>query len=129
MHNPQKYREYIEYFGIKDEKTNSSVKVPFTGNNSMTNYVGEINMKHENKQEENTQEKMITVEIADVTGHQTLMLKPQETIEVIENNSDKWIYVNNQLIEHQHVPEIDWNQAESVRILPGLVGGITNQSC
>ena len=86
-------------------------------------------MKHENKQEENTQEKMITVEIADVTGHQTLMLKTQETIEVIENNSDKWIYVNNQLIEHQHVPEIDWNQAESVRILPGLVGGITNQSC
>ena len=47
-------------------------------------------MNHENKQEENTQEKMITVEIADVTGHQTLMLKPQETIEVIENNSDNY---------------------------------------
>lgn len=83
-------------------------------------------MKHENKQEENTQEKIITVEIADVSGHQTLILKPQETIEVIENNSDKWIYVDNQLIEQQHIPEIDWNQAESVRILPGLVGG--NQS-
>ena len=41
-------------------------------------------------------------------------LNPQP-IEVIQNNSDKWIYVDNQLIEQQHVPEIDWNQTESVR--------------
>lgn len=41
LHNPQKYREYIEYFGINDEKSNSAVIVPFTANNSMTNYVGE----------------------------------------------------------------------------------------
>ena len=86
-------------------------------------------MSNEKQKKDNVKktERLIKVEIADVLGHQTLMLKPTETIEVIENNSDKWIFVDNQLVEFEHVPEIDWNQAESVRILPGLVGGITNQ--
>ena len=51
-----------------------------------------------------------------------------ETIEVIENNSDKWIFVDDQLVDYQNVPEVDWSQTGSVRILPGLVGGIINQS-
>ena len=84
-------------------------------------------MSNEKQKHEMQDNKLIKVEIADASGHQTLMLKPPETIEVIENNSDKWIFVDNQLVEFEHVPEIDWNQAESVRILPGLVGGITNQ--
>ena len=75
----------------------------------------------------NHQYKTIVVEIADVSGHQTLMLKPQETIEVIEKNCDKWIFVDDQLVDYQNVPEVDWSQIESVRILPGLVGGITYQ--
>lgn len=75
----------------------------------------------------NDQDKIIIVEIADVSGHQTLMLKPQETIEIIENNSDKWIFVDDQLVDYQNVPEVDWSQTGSVRILPGLVGGIINQ--
>ena len=86
-----------------------------------------INM-NENKESKNQgkKAKIIKVEVADVSGHQTLMLKPQETIEVIENNADKWIFVDDQLVDYQHVPEIDWNQTESVRILPGLVGGVSN---
>ena len=84
-------------------------------------------MSNEKQKHEKQDNKLIKVQIADASGHQTLMLKPPETIEVIENNSDKWIFVDNQLVEFEHVPEIDWNQAESVRILPGLVGGITNQ--
>lgn len=83
---------------------------------------------NENKESKNKgkETKIIKVEVADVSGHQTLMLKPQETIEVIENNADKWIFVDDQLVDYQHVPDIDWNQTESVRILPGLVGGVTN---
>ena len=84
-------------------------------------------MKKTNNEEINNAENIIKVEIADASGHQTLMLKPPEAIEVIESNSDKWIFVDNQLVEFEQTPEIDWNQAESVRILPGLVGGITNQ--
>lgn len=84
-------------------------------------------MEKQNNGKTNNAENLIKVEIADASGHQTLMLKPPEIIEVIEHNSDKWIFVDNQLVEFEHVPEIDWNQAESVRILPGLVGGVANQ--
>lgn len=84
-------------------------------------------MSNEKQKQEKQENKLIKVEVADASGHQTLMLKPPEIIEVIEHNSDKWIFVDNQLVEFEHVPEIDWNQAESVRILPGLVGGVANQ--
>jgi hypothetical protein len=36
-----------------------------------------------------------------------------------------WIFVDNEFTHADLLPDIDWNIAESVRILPGLVGGIT----
>ena len=35
------------------------------------------------------------------------------------------LFVDNEFTHADIVPDIDWNIAESVRILPGLVGGIT----
>ena len=69
--------------------------------------------------------KLIKVEIADASGHQTLMLSPQETEKFVSSHSEMWIFVDNEFTHADIVPDIDWYIAESVRILPGLVGGIT----
>ncbi|MBT3545320.1 MAG: hypothetical protein HN488_08225 [Saprospiraceae bacterium] len=69
--------------------------------------------------------KLIKVEIADTSGHQTLMLSPQETEKYVSSHSEMWIFVDNEFTHADLLPDIDWNIAESVRILPGLVGGIT----
>ena len=67
--------------------------------------------------------KLIKVEIADASGHQTLMLSPQETEKYVSSHSEMWIFVDNEFTKSEDVPIVDWNSAESVRILPGLVGG------
>ena len=69
--------------------------------------------------------KLIKVEIADASGHQTLMLSPQETEKYVSSHSEMWIFVDNEFTQSHNVPEVDWNTTESVRILPGLIGGIT----
>tara|TARA_B100000767_G_C19291084_1_gene339449 strand:+ start:32 stop:340 length:309 start_codon:yes stop_codon:yes gene_type:complete len=69
--------------------------------------------------------KLIKVEIADASGHQTLMLSPQETEKYVSSHSEMWIFVDNEFTKSEDVPIVDWNSAESVRILPGLVGGTT----
>lgn len=82
----------------------------------------EIIIKKQSKKE-----KVIKVEFADETGHQILMLKPQETIDLIENNSSNWVFIDDKFVEYEFIDEVDWNEAESVRILPALVGGMTNK--
>ena len=71
--------------------------------------------------------KLIKVEVADPAyGHQTLMLKPQETEEYLSNQSGKWIFVDNEFIQSENLSLVNWNTTENVRVLPGLVGGMTN---
>ncbi len=68
---------------------------------------------------------MITVQLADTTGHTTMMLSPTDTVEAIQQNSGggAWIYADNQLIQASQVNEENLSTVSSVRILPGLVGG------
>ena len=68
---------------------------------------------------------MITVQLADTTGHTTMMLSPTDTVEAIQQNSGggAWIYADNQLIQAAQVIEENLSMVSSVRILPGLVGG------
>jgi archaellum component FlaG (FlaF/FlaG flagellin family) len=81
-----------------------------------------------NKQENmNSQDegKLIKVEVADASGHQTLMLNPQQTEKYVSEQTDMWVFVDNNLLEADNLSNVDWNEAQSVRIMPGLVGGIT----
>ena len=80
--------------------------------------MNEIN-KTNNKQEE----KLLRVELADASGHQTLMLTPEETQEFVEQQDNKWIFVDNTLIREEDLNSVNWSEADSVRIMPGLVGG------
>ncbi len=66
---------------------------------------------------------MITVQLADKTGHSQMLLNPAQTVETIQNNSGAWIYADNQLIQADQVNEENLSTVSSVRILPGLVGG------
>ena len=84
------------------------------------------NIKNKQENMNNQDEgKLIKVEVADASGHQTLMLNPQETEQYVSEQKDMWIFVDNHLLEADNLSNVDWNEAQSVRIMPGLVGGIT----
>ena len=71
--------------------------------------------------------KLIKVEVADPAhGHQTLMLKPKETQEYLSTQSDKWIFVDNEFTQNENLSLVNWNTTETVRVLPGLVGGMND---
>ena len=74
--------------------------------------------------------KLIKVEVADPAhGHQTLMLKPEETQEYLSTQSDKWIFVDNEFTQSENLSLVNWNTTETVRVLPGLVGGMNDNEC
>ena len=69
--------------------------------------------------------KIIKVEVADPAhGHQTLMLKPEETQEYLSTQTDKWIFVDNEFTQSENLSLVNWNTTDTVRVLPGLVGGM-----
>ncbi len=71
--------------------------------------------------------KLIKVEVADPAhGHQTLMLRPKETQEYLSTQSDKWIFVDNEFTQNENLSLVNWNTTETVRVLPGLVGGMND---
>ena len=71
--------------------------------------------------------KLIKVEVADpAIGHQTLMLKPEETQEYLSTQTDKWIFVDNEFTQSENLSLVNWNTTETVRVLPGLVGGMND---
>ena len=48
--------------------------------------------------------KLIKVEVADPAhGHQTLMLKPEETQEYLSTQTDKWIFVDNEFTQSENL--------------------------
>ena len=61
-------------------------------------------------------------------GHQTLMLKPEETQEYLSNHTDKWVFVDNEFMQPQNLSTVNWNTTVTVRLLPGLVGGLSVKS-
>ena len=74
--------------------------------------------------------KIIKVEVADPAhGHQTLMLKPEETQEYLITQTDKWIFVDNEFTQSENLSLVNWNTTETVRVLPGLVGGVKHNEC
>ena len=65
-----------------------------------------------------------TVEIADHTGHTTLQLNKQETMDVVRENQNAWIFAGDKLVQPHELEAADWNTVGTVRVMPGLVGGL-----
>ena len=65
----------------------------------------------------------IKIQIADIHGFTQYMLNPAETMEMLHNLDEGWIYADNQLVQADQVDEANITRVSSVRILPALVNG------
>ena len=52
------------------------------------------------------------------------MLTPQQTQEFVCSHSDMWVFVDNTFQTAENMSDVEWNSVETVRLLPGLVGGM-----
>ena len=68
-------------------------------------------------------EKLVTVEIADQTGHTTAQLTPAETVDVVQQNADAWVFANDRLVQPNELANADFADIDTIHIVPGLVGG------
>ena len=64
-----------------------------------------------------------TVEVADQSGHSTLQLTKEETLERVSDSPGAWVFANNQMVQSGQLQNADWGTIGTVRIVPGLVGG------
>jgi len=65
-----------------------------------------------------------TVEIADSTGHTTLQLTKAETLSRVSESSGSWVFAGNRMVQPEQLAESDWGTVGTVRIVPGLQGGL-----
>ena len=76
---------------------------------------------------ENETEPKICVQIADQFGHSEMIMTQSEALELIEQKSDHWIFMDGCLVDAATIVDADWdNMAKNETILqlsPGLVGG------
>ena len=59
------------------------------------------------------------VEIADRTGHSSLSLTKQETLDLIEMNQGSWIYKDNQIVQATDIASANWADVGTIRTSHG----------
>ena len=65
------------------------------------------------------------VQIADRFGHTSAMMTREETLEAVAENEDARVFNGNgQMVQPAQLAEADWDTIGTVRIVPGLVGGL-----
>ena len=64
-----------------------------------------------------------TVMIADKTGHTTLQLTQQETVDKVAGLEGAWVFAGDRMVQPTELAETNWDTVGTVRIVPGLVGG------
>jgi hypothetical protein len=83
-------------------------------------------MKNEKMNEE--KEPKVLVELANETGHAAMMMTKPETLKLVKQNSDHWIFMSGQLVSVATLVDANWSDmAENetkVQLTPGLVGGV-----
>ena len=67
-----------------------------------------------------------TVEIAGPTGHEALELTQDQTMALVEERGDSWVFSQGAggTMTTPQLAEADWETVGTVRIVPGLVGGL-----
>ena len=70
----------------------------------------------------------IAVQIADATGDTVVEMTQAETLDLVEQNSSLWVFMEGSLVSAATLANANWNEmAENettVQLFPGLVGGI-----
>ena len=65
-----------------------------------------------------------TVEIASPDGHDTLELTRDQTMALVEERGDNWVFANGQMMQPAQLADADFGTLGTIRIVPGLVGGL-----
>ena len=65
-----------------------------------------------------------TVEIAGSTGHEARELTRDQTMALVEERGDSWVFASGQMMQPAQLADSDWETVGTVRIVPGLVGGL-----
>jgi len=68
-----------------------------------------------------------TVEVATNSGHEALELTRDQTMALVEERGDAWVFAQGGMMDPQQLSETsdaDWATIGTVRIVPGLVGGL-----
>ena len=65
-----------------------------------------------------------TVEIASPDGHDTLELTRDQTLALVEERGDNWVFANGQMMQPAQLADADFGTLGTIRIVPGLVGGL-----
>jgi len=69
----------------------------------------------------------VCVQIADQFGHSEMIMTQPETLELIEQKSDHWIFMDGRLVDAATIAEANWSKMAknetTLQLSPGLVGG------
>ena len=65
------------------------------------------------------------VQIADQNGHTSAMMTREATLEAVAENNGAWVFNGEgQMVQPAQLAEADFSTIGTVRIVPGLVGGL-----
>ena len=67
--------------------------------------------------------KKIKVEIANVHGHEELMMDEKEVKELIRKSPEHWVFLDNKMVAREHIVSMNLGDTTHVRLMPALVGG------
>jgi hypothetical protein len=91
------------------------------GDKKMNDKNGNENMKKE-------MEPKVLVELANETGHVAMMMTKPETLKLVKQNSNHWIFMGGRLVSADNLEEANWiemvGNETTVQLTPGLVGGV-----
>ena len=65
-----------------------------------------------------------TVLVQDASGHATLELTKDETLQLLDQNADAWVFARSRRVQPSELAEAEWDDVGTIRVVPGLVGGI-----
>ena len=63
------------------------------------------------------------VEITNHSGHEALELTRDQTMAIVEEREDAWVFAQGGMMNPAQLADADWATVGTVRIVPGLVGG------
>ena len=68
-------------------------------------------------------DKKFTVHVASQRGHDTILVTREDVIQMMSENENTWVFVDSQMVSVEELETIDLNDANEIRINPGMVGG------
>ncbi len=64
-----------------------------------------------------------TVEIAGPTGHEALELTQDQTLALVEERGDAWVFAQGGMMNPEALAAADFETVGVIRVVPGLTGG------